>query len=110
MPRKQKPSHEVPLSREVTNSDRAIWARIALEAFQAETGTDDEDALSDLIADLLHLADRTGEDFRKALDRGFDHYDAELAEDEPGDVAPKRRQEYPYDTNPIAPTPPATTP
>lgn len=40
MPRKQKPSHEVPLSREVTNSDRAIWARIALEAFQADTGTD----------------------------------------------------------------------
>ena len=41
------------------NTLRASWARVALNAFQEATGTDDQDALGDLLGDLLHLCDRT---------------------------------------------------
>ena len=63
---KQDPEH--------MNDDRAGWASTALRAFQVETGTDDEDAMSDLLADLMHLADREGEDFTADLRRGARHY------------------------------------
>jgi hypothetical protein len=59
------------------NGDRAGWARAALEAFAAQTGVDWEDALGDLLADLMHLSDRVPFDFQAALERGRDHYAAE---------------------------------
>ena len=40
------------------NNDRAAWAKVALDAFMKETGTDLEDALCDLLCDLMHLSDR----------------------------------------------------
>lgn len=40
------------------NDDRAGWARVALEAFITACPTDREDAIGDLITDLLHLAMR----------------------------------------------------
>jgi hypothetical protein len=39
------------------NDDRAIWAGLAIAVFQEVTGTDAEDALSDLLADLRHNAE-----------------------------------------------------
>jgi hypothetical protein len=56
---------------------RAEWAAVALDAFAAETGADEEDALGDLLADLMHWCDRHGYDFELALDRARGHYEAE---------------------------------
>ncbi len=59
------------------NDDRAIWAGHAITAFREATGTDMEDALTDLLTDLMHWADRQDYDFEAALLRGRGHYDAE---------------------------------
>ena len=65
-----------------TNRDRASWAANALDTFQSETGADAEDAVSDLLCDLMHLCDtnRTQETFTVALYRARGHYDAETEE------------------------------
>src|SRR5438105_1714995 len=36
------------------NDDRALWAETALQSFMDCTGCDQEDALGDLLADLMH--------------------------------------------------------
>jgi hypothetical protein len=59
------------------NGDRAKWAYAALQAFRAQTGVDYEDALGDLLGDLMHLADREPFDFEAALERARGHYAAE---------------------------------
>ncbi len=59
------------------NGDRAEWAKAALTAFQTVTGTDDEDALGDLLANLMHFSDREGYDFDAALERARGHYGSE---------------------------------
>ena len=66
------------------NDDRASWAGRAVAAFQEATRTDDEDALCDLLADLMHWCDRNQSDFATELDRAQHHYDAETgAEEQP---------------------------
>jgi hypothetical protein len=72
----------LPPDPEGMNEQRARWAGLAVTAFQKATGTDDEDALSDLIADLMHWADRNNFDFQAALIRGRDHYEAETLGEE----------------------------
>ena len=47
---------------EPDNNDRANWAQAAVDAFQAGCRTDNEYAIQDLLADLLHLARRNGKD------------------------------------------------
>lgn len=67
-----------------TNRDRAEWATNALDAFQATTGAGAEDALSDLLCDLMHFCiydGNCGESFEMALDRARSHYAAERAEE-----------------------------
>ena len=64
----------LPLDPEFLNADRALWAAIALEAFRRETGADLADAVSDLLADLMHWCDRFGQKFRRELRRALDHY------------------------------------
>ena len=56
------------------NDDRAAWAGSALALFMHITGTDEDAALGDLLANLMHLADRTNHDFNAALDRARYHY------------------------------------
>jgi hypothetical protein len=72
------------------NDDRAEWALQALETFQAATGTDDGDAISDLVADLLHLCDREGERFgwsaRDQIERGIRAYHQEITDDAPEEL------------------------
>jgi hypothetical protein len=63
-----------------TNLDRADWADKAIRAFRAETGSDHEDSLGDLLTDLMHWADTRNFDFAAALDRARGHYAAEIAE------------------------------
>ena len=55
-----------------TNGARAAHAEAALSAFLASTGEArriDEDAVGDLLADLLHYCDREGFDGRELIDR-----------------------------------------
>jgi hypothetical protein len=47
------------------------------------TGTDEEDALGDLLADLMHWADRRNFDFGLALDRARWHYEEETTGERP---------------------------
>ena len=68
---------KLPADPEGLNDDRAAWAGTALAAFQLATGAEDEFALGDLLADLMHWADRNNFDFEAALDRGRAHYEEE---------------------------------
>jgi hypothetical protein len=68
---------KLPPDPEGMNDSRAEWAGKAITAFQRETTTDDEDVLGDLIADLMHWADRNNYDFEAALFRAQGHYRAE---------------------------------
>ena len=65
------------------NNDRAAWALCAIRAFMAETDTDYEDALSDLLCDFMHLCDREPFDFDAELARAKDHYLAETGQPGP---------------------------
>jgi hypothetical protein len=71
----------LPPDPEGMNVSRVAWADQTIKAFQAATGTDDEDALGDLLADLMHWADRSNYDFDAALLRAKDHYEAETLPD-----------------------------
>jgi hypothetical protein len=53
------------------NDDRAAWAGSAPLVFMQVTGTDEENALADLLADLMHWADRKGYDFDAPLERAW---------------------------------------
>ena len=66
------------------NANRAEWAGAAIETFRADTGTDQEDAVADLLADLMHFCDLVeGQpSFDAALERGRMHYDAEISGEE----------------------------
>lgn len=65
------------------NDDRAACASAALVAFLDETHTDPQDALPDLLGNLMHWCDRSGRDFDAALERARKHYAAETG----GEVA-----------------------
>lgn len=71
--------NQLPPDPENMNDNRAAWAGIALLAFIRETGTDLEDALGDLLADLMHWSDRNNFDFDLAVDRARSHYIEETA-------------------------------
>ncbi len=71
----------VPPDPERMNDKRSAWAAVAVRAFIDETGTDEEDAVCDLVADLIHWCDRHGYDFERELSRGRSHYDAETGGD-----------------------------
>lgn len=75
---------QLPPDPEGMNDRRAEWAAAALRAFMEATGTDEEDALGDLLADLMHWADRNNFDFESALDRARSHYVEETARDGSG--------------------------
>ena len=62
-----------------TNLDRAESAAAALRHFQCTTGTDYDDALSDLLCDLRHWCNREKVSFDSALKRAQEHYDAETS-------------------------------
>jgi hypothetical protein len=68
----------LPADPEDMNDDRAQWAAVALREFQRATGTEDDDALSDLLCDLMHWCDRNDCEFEAALSRARMHYDAEI--------------------------------
>ena len=71
----------LPPDPEDKNDHRAAWAMTALSAFQHETGADEQDAVADLLCDIIHLSDRKGWDFDADLERALAHYAAETTTD-----------------------------
>lgn len=70
---------------DVTNEDRAEWARTACDAFAELTGQKMEhdlpEIIGDLIANLLHLANLEGLCPEDRLENGKMHFDAEIEEE-----------------------------
>jgi len=70
---------------EQMNDDRAAWALHALLAFVDLTNVEADDALADLLSDLMHLSDRARADtdrddafdFEACLARARSNYQAE---------------------------------
>jgi hypothetical protein len=73
----------LPPDPEGMNDDRAKWAAAALRQFQSATGTDLEDALADLLGDLMHWCDRNAVIFEDELSRARFHYQAETLSEDP---------------------------
>jgi hypothetical protein len=69
----------IPPDPEKMNDARAEWAGACIRHFQCSTGTDFDDALADLLCDLMHWADRNGFDFEAQFRRGSTHYEAETS-------------------------------
>jgi hypothetical protein len=67
---------------DVTNAKRAAWANAAVYLFEQLTGCDREDALGDLLGDLMHWARQNNFDFDLALSRAKGHFEEECAEEE----------------------------
>lgn len=65
-------SEGLPPDPEDMNDDRAAWALHAIKAFQEATGTDDCDAIGDLLCNLFHLADRMGHRYGADVAKLFD--------------------------------------
>ena len=59
------------------NDSRAEWAAAALAEFCGQTGADLEDAVCDLLADLMHWCDRNEQSFDDQLSRAQYHYECE---------------------------------
>ena len=64
-----------------TNDDRAAWAQEAISAFQKAVRTDDQDALKDLLCDLMHWAPRHGDDFDACLRAARSCFEEEVIEE-----------------------------
>jgi hypothetical protein len=64
----------LPPDPEHMNEQRAGWAAHALDAFNAATGTEPENLLSDLLCDLMHWADRHEGNFAAELARATRSY------------------------------------
>ena len=59
------------------NHDRSYWAETALIAFRKVTRTDPEDAVADLLCDLMHYCDRYDLNFEDELKRALGNYEEE---------------------------------
>lgn len=75
-------SKELPPDPDGQNDDRAEWAGKALTLFQHITGTDREDAVCDILVDMMHYCDRAGFDFASELRRAQQHYKAETSKEQ----------------------------
>ena len=70
-------SKPLPPDPELLNVIRARRAAVALAELQRQTGADLEDAVSDLLADLMHWCDRFDQSFAEELHRARYHYEEE---------------------------------
>jgi hypothetical protein len=61
-PRKEKAMSKLNKAANV-NEGRADWAKAAIDTFRNASGTDADDAIGDLIVDLLHLGRRSVKNF-----------------------------------------------
>jgi len=76
------PQFTLPPDPDEKNDDRAAWAEVALDAFMVQTlQADQKEALTSLVCDRLHLADRLDMDPEQVLRRAKDYYEAETEEE-----------------------------
>jgi hypothetical protein len=61
----------------MTNKQRAAYAETAIKAFLEVCKTDREDAITDLVTDLMHLARRDGADPYTIVRTAQMHFEAE---------------------------------
>jgi hypothetical protein len=72
---------------DVTNSDRALSALSALTVFAQESRADNpEEAIGDLVTNLLHLARAIGVDPDRVASRSLAMMESEIEEDGGGDL------------------------
>lgn len=83
----------MPIVRAPVNQARALWARVAVEAFKKETGLTDVDGnvyvVADLLADLMHLCQSgkgTFGEFDHALHVAQRNFEEEQTDDYETDV------------------------
>ena len=69
----------LPPDPEGMNETRAGWADDCIALFMGATRTDREDALSDLLCNMMHWCDRNNQSFDKELERANLHYDEETS-------------------------------
>lgn len=72
-----------------TNDDRALWAEQAMMKFARVTrmdtaGEDDETILSDLLANLMHMARLKEINWDEVYNRATSHFEEEVQEEEGG--------------------------
>ncbi len=80
------------MTHELDNEDRAEFARSAMDVFQRETGSDEEDEFRDLVGNYAHLVyqdmpgphtgrnvDAVLEHMRHEFDIGLEHFVAEVS-------------------------------
>ena len=72
----------LPPDPEGMNDHRSAWAGEAIATFMLATGTDLEDAVSDLLVDIRHWCDRHNIDFDVEQGRAVAHYEAETLGDD----------------------------
>jgi hypothetical protein len=75
-----------PAPERITNRTRAAWAEACVSVFMQHTGCDAEDALGDLLCDLMHFGHQRNYALPAALDRALGHFAQEL--DGEGQVLP----------------------
>lgn len=66
---------------EISNQARAKMVKSAVEQHAIQKGAGDEDLasqISDFVADIAHLCEQDGIDFSDSVERGLNHYDAEV--------------------------------
>lgn len=70
------------------NERRSDRAATALRPYLEENGTYDETALTDLLSDLMHWADRNGVTFTECLERAQMHHEAEATPEDDDEINP----------------------
>ena len=59
-----------------------VTKKLFVQTFMEITGCDIEDAMADLLANMIHWADRNDQDFDLELSRARSHYYEELLEEQ----------------------------
>lgn len=72
-------TNKLPPDPDGMNDQRAEWADQSIACFQDATNTEDENAICDLLANIMHRCDQRGDNFAEELRRALTHYDAETA-------------------------------
>ncbi len=67
----------LPADPDGQNADRAEWAAESLQTFQAQTQSDPEVLVTDLLNSIMHWCDRNGQDFTAELERAQRNYQSE---------------------------------
>jgi hypothetical protein len=69
------------VARDPTNADRAARGAFLVNAYIDELGGDGQNALRDMLADLMHYASANGLDFEDEARIARGHFDAEVREE-----------------------------